>query len=145
MRTNYVLMAMAALAIAGCSQNEITEQSPDTNPVIGFDVYSGVQTRGTENTLETIKAPGFGVMALNSGEDAVYMVERQVTYSDKWTYSNPAYWPADGTDLNFYAYAPHSSKTESGITTTNFADDKTPKIGFTVNTDMAKMVDLLAA
>ena len=43
MRTKNLMLAMSALAIAGCSQNEITEISPDANPAVGFEVYTGVQ------------------------------------------------------------------------------------------------------
>ena len=50
MGTKSLLMAMAALTIAGCSQNEVTEINPDADRTIGLDVYTGVQTRGTETT-----------------------------------------------------------------------------------------------
>ena len=144
MRTNNVLMAIATLAIAGCSQNEITEQSPDTNAPIGFGVYTGVQTKGTETTTNTLQADnvGFGVVALNTAKNAVYMTERNVIHNTgSWAYSNLAYWPADGTALNFYSFAPY---TGSGITKTSF-ETITPKIDFSVNTNMTNMVDLVAA
>lgn len=145
MRAKILFSTVAALAMAGCSQNEITEMNPDANPAIGFGVYTSVQTRGAETTLTTIETPGFGVMALNAGKDAVHMTERQVTKSGaNWTYTNTAYWPADKSALNFYAYAPHSSMLASGITTTDFANDATPKIDFTIQTDWSKMVDLVA-
>ena len=47
MRTRNLLTVAAALLLAGCSQNEITEMSPDANPAVGFNVYSGVQTSGS--------------------------------------------------------------------------------------------------
>ena len=39
MRTRNLLTVAAALLLAGCSQNEITEMSPDANPAVGFNVY----------------------------------------------------------------------------------------------------------
>lgn len=39
MGTKSLLMAMAALTIAGCSQNEVTEINPDADRTIGLDVY----------------------------------------------------------------------------------------------------------
>ena len=42
MGTKSLLMAMAALTIAGCSQNEVTEINPDADRTIGLDVYTGV-------------------------------------------------------------------------------------------------------
>ena len=47
MKTKHVWFALSALAIAGCSQNEITEISPEANPEVGFSVFTGTQTKGT--------------------------------------------------------------------------------------------------
>ena len=55
MEVKSLLMVMATLTIAGCSQNEMTEMNPDTNRTIGLDVYTEVQTRGTETTTSTLK------------------------------------------------------------------------------------------
>lgn len=41
MRTKHLLMAIATLLVAGCSQNEITEVRTVGNPAVGFDVYTG--------------------------------------------------------------------------------------------------------
>mgnify|MGYP003171373996 CR=1 FL=1 len=60
MGTKSLLMAMAALTIAGCSQNEVTEINPDADRTIGLDVYTGVQTRGTETTTSTLKEADAG-------------------------------------------------------------------------------------
>ena len=49
MEVKSLLMVMATLTIAGCSQNEMTEMNPDTNRTIGLDVYTEVQTRGNYN------------------------------------------------------------------------------------------------
>ena len=38
MRTKHLLMAIATLLVAGCSQNEITEVRTVGNPAVGFDV-----------------------------------------------------------------------------------------------------------
>lgn len=137
-------MAVATLAIAGCAQNEITEMNPDANAPIGFGVYTGVQTKGTETTTSALEATGagFGVVALNSTKANVYMTERHVTKSGtNWTYSNPAYWPADGSNLNFYSFAPHNG---TGITKGSFATTN-PTVGFAIQSDWNNMVDLVAA
>ena len=65
MRTKNLMMVMAVLALAGCSQNEVTDMNPDAHPVIGFDVYTGVQTRGAETDLGALKVSngGFGFFA----------------------------------------------------------------------------------
>ena len=48
MKTKNLMMAIAAFAMAGCSQNEVTDVNPDTHPAVGFDVYTGVPTRGAD-------------------------------------------------------------------------------------------------
>ena len=37
---NAMMLSLAALTIAGCSQNEVTEISPDAHPQVGFGVYT---------------------------------------------------------------------------------------------------------
>lgn len=96
MRTKHLLAAVAALAITGCSQNEITEVSPDKKTPIGFGVYAGVQTRGAVTDYAAIKAAdtGFGVMALKGSSPALYMKNTNVQYdgtSSEWKYSPAIY------------------------------------------------------
>ena len=72
MKTKHEWFALSALAIAGCSQNEITEISPEANPEVGFSVFTGTQTKGTitDNTGTTgIQTTGFGVLAYYTGTD----------------------------------------------------------------------------
>lgn len=76
MKTINVMMAsLAALLMAGCSQNEVTEVSPDAHPQMKFGVYTGTPTRGvdTDNTSmkddpATVgKYGGFGIMGYYTG------------------------------------------------------------------------------
>ena len=55
MKARNFLMVVSALSIAGCSQNEVTEMRQDTNPVLGFNVYTGVPTRGTDVSTTTMQ------------------------------------------------------------------------------------------
>lgn len=163
MKTKHWFMAIATLAIAGCSQNEIMEKKADADKSIGFNVYTGVQTKGTETTNTTLESSatgggnGFAVMAVmtKSGSDYVYMESRHVTKSgSSWTYSPIAHWPVGGESLNFYSYAPYSdtydasSNTTGGIKTkpssTELFSSTTPSIEFTIKSDWTKMVDLVA-
>ena len=70
MKTKNLMMAIAAFAMAGCSQNEVTDVNPDTHPAVGFDVYTGVPTRGAETTTATLKdntKGNFGILAFYTG------------------------------------------------------------------------------
>lgn len=104
-------MVVSALSIAGCSQNEVTEMRQDTNPVLGFNVYTGVPTRGTDVSTTTMQGTcdathfgGFGIMGYYTGSKAwdtakgdvapTFMYNQKVTWdatlnsgTGEWTYS----------------------------------------------------------
>lgn len=159
------MMAMAALAIAGCSQNEVTDVNPDIHPAIGFDVYTGVQTKGAETTTATLKSgDGFGILAYQTGDvwnndkstaTPSFMYNEHATWTagspaGSWGYANsPKFWPTNGNKITFFAYAPYEASPADGtnkkITLSGQSDTGAPKITFEVNTsnDWKNMVDLV--
>ena len=164
MEVKSLLMAMAALTIAGCSQNEVTEMNPDTNRTIGLDVYTGVQTRGTETTTSTLKGTGagFGIFAYQTSSEEwskekenktpEFMYNAHATWtgessSGSWGYTPLRFWPADNNKITFFAYAPYESKPEDGtnqkIILSGQSDKGAPTITFEVNTEWKDMVDLV--
>ncbi len=65
-----------------------------------------------------------------------------------WTYSPPAYWPADESIKNsFFAYSPHSSKFAAGVDFSISAQTDTgyPKLRYGVPEIVADQVDILYA
>lgn len=64
------MASLAALLVAACSQNEVTEVSPDAHPQMKFGVYTGTPTRGVDTDNNSIKDDptdgnkygGFGIM-----------------------------------------------------------------------------------
>lgn len=156
MKTKHLIMAMAALAMAGCSQNEITEQNPDANPAIGFNVYTGTQTRGAEATTPTLQNDGFGILAYATGatawagstETPNFMYNQEVTHSGSWSYTPVKYWPKNTTDkITFFGYAPYESApdagTDKGIVLSGNTDQSNPTITFTVKDAASDMIDLV--
>lgn len=165
MRTRNLMMAMAALAIAGCSQNEVTDVNPDIHPAIGFDVYTGVQTKGAETTTATLKTAGagFGILGYqtrnvwNSDKSSAtpsFMYNEHATWTDgspgSWGYANaPKFWPTNSDKITFFAYAPYEASPADGvnkkITLSGQSNTGAPKITFEVNTDndWKNMVDLV--
>lgn len=132
MKVKNLWIAMAALAVTGCSQNEITEMSPDVNPAVGFSVYTGTQTRGAVIDLPALKkAPatttgstkggGFGILAYYTGTTAWtsaaastapnFMYNQKVTWSGSaWAYSPLKYWPNTADEkISFFAYGPYDA------------------------------------
>lgn len=174
MRTiNAMMLSLAALMITGCSQNEVTEISPDAHPLVGFGVYTGVPTRGVDMTTESMKDDptdankygGFGIMGYFTGQNNFEAVKTTVTPSfmhnqmvkyDKtknaWTYSPVKYWPNREHDkISFFAYAPYESDwqngSKSGVITSAASVQGIPYIKFKLKTEdkLDKMVDLVVA
>lgn len=167
MKANFLFtMAMAALLMVGCSQNEITEMSPDARPAVAFNVYTTAQTRGTETNNDAtgtgIKNPtvGFGVLAYYTGQDNFatnkatakpnFMWNQKVTYaSSAWGYTPIKYWPnTDGDKISFFAYAPYedtpATGVSKGIVPTAATATGYPELAFTVKTTASGQIDLVA-
>lgn len=173
MRTKHLLIGVTALLAASCSQNEITEVRTDGNPAIGFDVYTGVATRGKDVSTTTMQGAcdatnygGFGIMGYYTGSQTweqadktkitpSFMFNQMVTYdtnTTEWTYSPTKYWPNNTADkVSFFAYAPYESSNETGnrvgIVTSKITDAGIPTIDFTLKDakKIDEMVDLVVA
>ena len=165
-RTSAITQLLTVLLLAGCSQNEITEISPEANPAVGFSVFTGTQTKGTitDNTGTTgIQTTGFGVLAYYTGTDDFgsgshasptpnFMWNQKVEYkSSAWSYTPLKYWP-NTTDekISFFAYAPYAdtqsaASSSNGIELTAATASGYPKITFHWNTTTPSAgVDLVA-
>lgn len=159
MRTRNLLMVAAALAMAGCSQNEVTEMSPDTNRAMTFDVYAGVQTRGAEMDLDALKTSGFGFLAYkttNAGWDSEgsaatpsFLYNEKGTWDGSWGYTDTRFWPTNDDKITFFAYAPYESSpadgSTKGITLSASTQADAPFFDFAVKTTWADMIDLVTA
>lgn len=163
METKNLMMVMAALAMAGCSQNEVTEVNPDAHPVIGFDVYTGVQTRGAETNLDALKKEnaGFGFLAYKTADtwtndDATavpdFLYNEHGTWTTgtpgSWGYINTRFWPTNEDKISFFAYAPYEANpangSSKGITLSAQTEEGAPTLDFALKTDDWKdMVDLV--
>lgn len=155
MKTERLLLALAAITLAGCAQNEIIETAPKADRSIRFDVYTGVQTKGTETTTASIQGAnvGFGILGYktssNWADDANVtpaMYNEKVTHDGaKWTYTNTRYWPTNGDKLSFFAYAPYVDAAEGCIALSPIEQTGAPEITFTQHADPDKLVDLVLA
>lgn len=134
------IAAMAALTLVSCSSDDLDSLSDNSskNEAISFDGYLGRSavavngTRGSEETVTTLKTKGFGVFGNYSKETTTaygnsLFDNQQVTYDkSKWTYSPLKFWPSDG-HIDFLAYAPYdkSTKLTDGSKINNFIVSKT--------------------
>lgn len=142
------IAAMAALTLVSCSSDDLDSFSDNSskNEAISFDGYLGRSavavngTRGSEETVATLKANGFGVFGKytpTEGQASNLFDNQKVTYStteSKWTYSPLKFWPANG-NIDFLAYAPYDKST----TLTDGSKIK----NFTVSEKIAEQKDLL--
>lgn len=114
------IAAMAALTLVSCSSDDLDSFSDNSskNEAISFDGYLGRSavavngTRGSEETVKTLKDNGFGVFSkytVNTGTASFSdFNNQQVTYKyEKWTYTPVKYWPTKAGQIDFYAYAPY--------------------------------------
>lgn len=165
METKNLMMVIAALAMAGCSQNEVTEVNPDVHPIIGFDVYTGVQTRGTETNLDALKKTdaGFGFLAYktadtwtNDGSNATpdFLYNEHGTWTagapvGSWGYTNIRFWPTNSEKISFFAYAPYEAGptdgSNKGVTLSAQTAEGAPTLDFALTTSNSwkDMVDLV--
>lgn len=165
MKIKNLMMVMAALAMAGCSQNEVTDTNPDVHPVIGFDVYMGVQARGAETDIAALKVSdaGFGFLAYKtagdwstSGSAATpdFLYNEHGTWTDgvptgSWGYDNTRFWPTNSDKISFFAYAPYEASptdgSNKGITLSAQTVQGAPTLELALKTtnDWKDMVDLV--
>lgn len=155
MKTKYLMLAMTAVLVASCSQNDVMMDGAPSDRSIGFKVYTGVQARGAVTDTPEIqkKNNGFGVFAyLTNGEYAtatsksLYMDNVRVSYdgTSNWEYSPLKYWPTNGTDkVSFFAYAPYNA---NGLTITANATTPPSKLRLELPEKNQKdMVDLVVS
>ena len=148
-----LLVAVAALAITSCSQNEEFE-NPNQKAEINFSTIVSKATRASELTTDSLKkSDGFQVYAYNTGQDVMkadlslagkeFMngVLLKWNETDKNWGMNPAgpyYWPLD-EKIQFFAYSP-----VSGVTYTAPTGSGYPSFNYTIG-DVASQKDLVVA
>ena len=140
------------------------EINPDADRTIGLDVYTGVQTRGTETTTSTLKEAdaGFGIFAYKTSKEGWdsekasttpdFMYNEHATWtSGSWGYASLRFWPTNDDKITFFAYAPYESDwqngSKSGVITSAATAPGIPYIKFKLKTTdkLDKMVDLVVA
>ncbi|MBQ9655204.1 MAG: fimbrillin family protein [Prevotella sp.] len=149
MKKIYFFAALAAVALASCSNDEVV-QSAQTSPdnAIAFRTLMGNVTRAADQTQTTLQESGKGFFVT-----AMYKATSQATatqYFDnvQFTYDNTSktynsvkkyYWPATGT-LDFFAYAPEIPTTSPQVSRTNHTT-----FVVTPSTTVSEQVDLIYA
>lgn len=129
MKKSFLMLGVAAMALASCTQNEVVEYADSR--AIQFDAFVGKSTRAVTE-LETSGLTQFNVFAYH-GDNIVDYNNVAVTGNndDGWTPAANAYWQAD----NAYEFAAYSDQnkaitSESGV---SFAGKTLTFTGYTVD------------
>lgn len=134
MKSKYLVVALSAVALTACNNDEVMEVNQGRG--ISFQVATEASTRATATTTSTINK--FKVWGFTDGKTLMNGIEVSKSGSE-WTYDGTIFWPA--TDVDFYSVSP----AENCGGTVNITKDKQEITNFTVNTNQGDQVDLLYA
>lgn len=162
------LIALTALTVTSCSNDDVVMQSPEVNKAIEFGTYVGrdAVSRASVHTMSTLAGQdglGFGVFAYYTDEgDYVtttspcnFMYNQQVKITETTdgnnttyacSYTPIKYWPNDpGDKLTFFAYAPYDDADDTDNIKFNALAEMNgdPVITFKVNNTVKNQTDLL--
>lgn len=128
MKKSFLMLGVAAMALASCTQNEVVEYADSR--AIQFDAFVGKSTRADVLELETSNLTKFNVFAYH-GTNTVDYNNVAVTGSstEGWTPAAHAYWQA-GNAYEFAAYSDQNAVISSGV---SFADKTLTFTGYEVN------------
>lgn len=148
MKGNLYILAVACLALASCSNDETVATRHDPNE-ISFRALTNVMTRAADINATTLETTGFYVSAKKHSNASVYFSDAAYTVFTSpgdvktWTCATPHYWPADDSELDFYAYAPKATGEGKNAQITSYTSPSTFEI--TPATTADSQVDLIFA
>lgn len=93
-------LAMAAVALASCSTDEVIESGMTNPKEIAFSATSELTTRAQQSYCNTNLPDKFQVLAKYNANNDIYFKEQTATKNgDVWTLENKAYWPEEALDF----------------------------------------------
>ncbi|WP_302277644.1 fimbrillin family protein [Alistipes ihumii] len=132
------LFFLAAAAMTACSQDETTDVVGNGHPI---DFRTAMGTRAAETTTGTLQK--ITVMAIDAEHENYFT---DVEFSKKGNYftsETPYYWPVDGSQLSFFAYAPTATELGSGSVEITNASKKLTN--YAPATDVSEQQDFITA
>lgn len=127
MKKSFLMLGVAAMALASCTQNEVVEYAE--NRAIQFDAFVGKSTRAVTE-LETAGLTQFNVFAYHTGDVVDYnnVAVKGSGSGTGWKAEANAYWQA-GNAYEFAAYSDQNAAISSGV---SFADKTLTFTSYTV-------------
>ena len=124
------------MALASCAKDSVKE----VNNGHAIDFRVATQTRATETTTANLST--FYVTAIDA-KGSNYFTNAAFTKIEEYFSSSPAYyWPGDGSDLEFYAYAPAAETLGATVSIDNTAKTLS---GFSPAAQFANQKDFVTA
>lgn len=138
MKKQFLFVAVAALVMASCSEDE----QMAVNHGAAIDFRGAMATRATETTTANLNA--IFVTALDAA-NANFFTDEKFTKNATNTFNSVSsyYWPKDDSELKFFAYAPLSTDLGVGATVTINNTTKT-LAGFSPATTIADQKDFVS-
>ena len=128
------LSAIAAMAMASCSNDQVFDQPQNDGDYITLRAAGG--TRGIAvGDAVGLQATTFRAVGLEPDGNAY--LDATVSYSTDWTYSPKKAWPTAA--LDFYAVNPATNANLTDVT----IDGANKKFTYEVPTDVAEQVDVM--
>lgn len=113
MKKSYLMIAVAALAMASCAQNEELNYDEFKEAAMEFNIDGIENATRAELTNDWFKTNGnsFGVYGFkkeNFGEQ-IFTNETVTSDGSIWNHTTVRFWDKSVNTYNFYAYAPYAS------------------------------------
>ena len=110
MNKKLLILTVAGFALASCSNDEVVESAATSDAnAISFRPLVNNVTRAANINATTLESTGFYVSARKHSPDAEYFTDAAYTIYEApggtktWTCATKYYWPADDSELDFYA------------------------------------------
>ena len=140
MKKKFLFVALSALALTACVNDETIEVNP--GDAVAFRATSGNATKSQITTtlnISDFKVWGYHQSAAEPSVTTPFMEDQLVQrISGVWTYSPTRFWPESGT-IDFYSVSPYKTPGISIMKTEQIIKD------YTVNTNISLQKDLLYA
>lgn len=110
MKKKLLILAVAGLALASCSNDETVAVNNNDPDAISFRPQVSGVTRALNITTDALQSQGFNVTAIINGGSTAYFTGADYTWNstaNAYTCTTKHYWPSEGS-LDFYAYSPIS-------------------------------------
>ncbi|MGL5979965.1 MAG: fimbrillin family protein, partial [Phocaeicola sp.] len=149
-----LLVPIAALLLAssGCTKHDLLSNNLQaTGNNVSFHAYTGKTgkiTPTTDKTFNTFRVYAYqGATDISWADPTKLMTDVEVIKgTNAWEATAPTPWPAEGTNVQFFAFSPKAEAIEGGSTITyNAPAGNFPTLTMTTATNVEKQQDLLFA